>query len=176
MVLIFFEIQEILGELSAWIKSGKVELSVFLGTNMDLAERLHKQLSKLGLNDPLFTVNIVSGTDKEELNKSAQQMLISADFVCSKPSGDRAYEACAAGCPLLSLFALHPHEEKIFEMLQEQGMAVKCKTSHLKRQIEEIITNNGIIQMIQACRSEHARVGLHGTSNLLAFYREIAQI
>jgi hypothetical protein len=182
-----FEIKKLIKELSSWMHSGRVELNVFLGTNLDLRENLRDYAaSECGLQtadteQQQTYLNLVAGQDKQWLAEKSKEFLKWADLVVTKPSGDKGFEACAAGCPLLSLFPLHPHEIRIYKILRRRGAAVRAEIGGLKDQLIDLVAGGKESELVRMIKNTHypekkhlPYVDLNGCRELVDWYESIA--
>lgn len=136
-----------------------------LGTNKPEIERLLEQLlPTLHKKEPEFEIILYAGTQKDfyEMGKrmakehrnppkfallyhpqifDANELLIKfgfpwADCVITKPSGDMAYDAVAAGCFLFTLKPWGVWEERIEDIFWQKGISRKAETGEILKQIE----------------------------------------
>jgi len=73
-----------------------------------------------------------------------------ADGCITKPSGDMAYDAAAAGCFLLTLAEWGEWEHNIREVFTRAGVATKAESSDLIQQLETLADRGWITTAMQA--------------------------
>lgn len=73
-----------------------------------------------------------------------------ADGFISKPSGDMAYDAVAAGCFLLTLKEWGEWEENIRHRFEEKGISRRAETKHIVPQLEALRMSDGRLPWIES--------------------------
>jgi len=97
-----------------------------------------------------------------------------ADGVISKPSGDMAYDAVAAGCFLLTLNPWGVWEENIAEIFRQKGISRPAEVANIKKQLEALkMEHLGKSWMSYAMKNakEIDTLFLTGTKNILEVIR-----
>lgn len=114
----------------------------------------------------------------------ANELLIShafpwADGFISKPSGDMAYDAAAAGCFLLTLQEWGEWEHNIRERFESLNIARKCQVQNIDAQLSALTTTSGNSQswVEQAMNAALNLPKLYtsGAQNIVEAYRKIAK-
>lgn len=134
------EIRDILDQLASYCymdkQKGCVQLFLYAGTHKDF-EALYQDFVreaglKLGsLDDDTAHVRILYADNLAEANELLiQYMFPWADGVITKPSGDMAYDAAAAGCFCLFLEPWGPWEANIQERFLDLGIGLDLDVEH----------------------------------------------
>jgi hypothetical protein len=102
-----------------------------------------------------------------------------ADGFISKPSGDMAYDAAAAGCFLLTLQEWGEWEHNIRERFESLNIARKCQVQNIDAQLSALTTTSGNSQswVEQAMNAALNLPKLYtsGAQNIVEAYRKIAK-
>ncbi len=132
-------LQELLPELHQ--KPTSLQLLVYAGTQEDIAEMVEElaeehQLPISALSQDQAPLRIIYHPHILEAN----ELLIQYGFpwahgFITKPSGDMAYDAVAAGCFLLTLKEWGVWEERIREIFEQKDIAVRAQASHIAEQL-----------------------------------------
>ncbi|MEO8581679.1 MAG: hypothetical protein ABI425_03805 [Patescibacteria group bacterium] len=177
------EIHDILEQLLPTLhhKEQKYELMLYAGTQKDFVD-LGKRLGK----EHRVKVNVIDkiAADSPKQNNTnsltilyhpqifdANEILIKygfpwADCVVTKPSGDMAYDAAAAGCFLITLKPWGVWEERIEEIFWQKGIARKAEIDKIVRQFE-ILERIGWIKSAQEAVQELEPLYLNGISKII---------
>ncbi len=75
-----------------------------------------------------------------------------ADGVITKPSGDMAYDAAAAGCFLLTLKPWGVWEERIEDIFWQKGIARKAETKQIEKQLKTLSDIGWLKSAMEAAR------------------------
>lgn len=140
------EIESILDQLSQFCfkgKNGCAQLFLYAGTHQDFRalyqgfiERSGLKLDKLEDENAavriLYTDNLVDANEK-----LIDHMFPWADGIITKPSGDMAYDAAAAGCFTLFLEPLGPWEENIQERFLDLGIGTDLQVTNIRQELEK---------------------------------------
>jgi hypothetical protein len=161
------EIKQVLDQMLPLLKSNKLkyQLMVFAATHKDikdmvveLAQKHHVPLKLMQPTDPADFekfAKINNPTSQIPNPKSqltllyhpqvidANELLIKygfpwADGFISKPSGDMAYDAAAAGCFLLTLKEWGEWEINIRKIFEEKHIAMQANTDNIVEQLKEL--------------------------------------
>jgi hypothetical protein len=140
------EIIELLTGLSSVIKKGEVHIAAYAGVHEDFLAmfttfaRVHH--IKIGdINDPQAPFRIFHGNDIVDANELLLDHIFPwADGFISKPSGDMAYEAVAAGCFLLTLRPWGQWEENIRAVTEGMGVSIRADVDNIGAQLKAIVT------------------------------------
>lgn len=132
-----YEIRQLLRNLLPFIKQhpNKLALTIFAGTQTDIQEMVAKLAQEFKIK--------ISPNENEQASLrllyhpqvvDANELLINyafpwADGFITKPSGDMAYDAVAAGCFLLTLREWGVWEENIEEVFEQLGIAREAKSA-----------------------------------------------
>jgi UDP-N-acetylglucosamine:LPS N-acetylglucosamine transferase len=160
------ELRKILKKLLPLLrkKPQTINLCLYAGTHEDifkmaqkLAQQEHIKAHIISdLNHPDYFDKV--GTSLLEGNKfsiiyhpqivDANEILIKhafswADGFITKPSGDMAYDATAAGCFTLTLQEWGEWEHNIREVFEQKGVARKAEVDHIDKQLEALSDSKG---------------------------------
>lgn len=140
------EIQELLANLAPMLRAKKVQIAAFAGVHADFAQMFtefakeHK--IRLGdITDHHATFRIIQGGDVIDSSELLLDYVFPwADGFITKPSGDMAYEAVAAGCFLLTLKPWGVWEENIRAYFEQLGVSLRADRHEIVKQLEGITT------------------------------------
>jgi hypothetical protein len=148
----------------------------FAGMATELADEERVTLGKI--DDPTATLRILYHPQILDANELLLKYgLPWADGVLSKPSGDMAYDAVAAGCFLLTLQEWGVWEERIREIFTAKEIARRAGTEHIVEQLE-LLTQpiNGQIWVERAMNKALGieKLFLVGTQKILQAHKKIS--
>ena len=135
------EIEELLHHLAPSIKNGHVAVAAYAGVHDDFLHMFTKfarehDISRGHEDNVHAPFRIFKGTDIVDANELLLKHVFPwADGFVTKPSGDMAYEAVAAGCFLLTLTPWGPWEENIRAHFEEAGVSVRARGRDIVPQI-----------------------------------------
>lgn len=139
------EIKKILKSLISTIESEEVEVILYAGTHHDFKLLYQKALKKSGIR-----VRIIHSPSivvcNTELIKYAFPW---ADGFITKPSGDMAYDAAAAGCFILSLRPWGEWEENIRKVFSQEGILKEAKPGRFAEQLRELRDSGWIKEAVE---------------------------
>lgn len=102
-----------------------------------------------------------------------------ADLIITKPSGDMAYDAAAAGCALLTLKEWGVWEQTIKEVFEQRGIARQAQSDQIATQLEALMSAQGKSQSwLETAMHQALTIDplfLNGSSEILTAYRKIAR-
>lgn len=140
------EIESLLTHLSPAIKKGDVHIAAYSGVHEDF-ETMFTTFAKVHhlkigeKNDIQAPFRIFKGRDIVEANEELLDYVFPwADGFITKPSGDMAYEAIAAGCFLLTLHPWGEWEENIRAVTESWGVSLRADTENITAQLQAITT------------------------------------
>lgn len=140
------EIEEILRQLAPHLMGTppQVSLVCYAGTHEDFAGMfglfaLGKGIAVGNEADPNASYRILRGNNIMDANeKLVSWMFPWADGVITKPSGDMAYDAAAAGCFLLLMEPWGEWEERIQETFEQRGVARRATPATFQAQLKAL--------------------------------------
>ena len=140
------EIETILNQLLPYLTNPPphVQLICYAGTHEDFATMFglfaqNHQISVGNENDPNAVYRILRGNNIMDANeKLVNWMFPWADGVITKPSGDMAYDAAAAGCFLLLMEPWGEWEERIQETFEQRGIARRATPETFQKQMQAL--------------------------------------
>jgi len=143
------EIEALLPKLVPLLKQNQIQLALYTGTHPDFLEmyqdfaqkhqlKLNNNLKKIDSKTPLILVHDNNIVDLNNL--LIDHIFPWADGFITKPSGDMAYEAIAAGCFLLTLEPWGEWEENIRQHFEELGLSRRLDHQHPAEQITALKT------------------------------------
>lgn len=127
------------------------EVTMFLGTNQDLARRCAALARAFGVrythggralgHKSTHTLHIIVHPQITDANEQLIQHIFPwADVCVTKPSGDMAYDAAAAGCAILSLAEWGPWEHRVREVFEQAGISRKALPEAIDIQLLGLLT------------------------------------
>lgn len=160
------EIKKILKKLLPLLrkKPQPIHLCLYAGTHMDIFDMANKMAKqehvKAHIISELHHPDYFDKVDQSLLDGNkfsiiyhpqivdANEILIKhafpwADGFISKPSGDMAYDATAAGCFTLTLAEWGEWEHNIREVFEQKGVARKAEVDHIDKQLEALSDSSG---------------------------------
>lgn len=140
------EIETLLSHLTPALKNKSVQVIAYAGVHDDFHTMFESYAKEnhLRISDPddlHGAFRILKGDDIVDANELLLDYVFPwADGFVSKPSGDMAYEAVAAGCFLLTLTPWGPWEENIRAYFEELGVSVRARGEDIVKQLEALTT------------------------------------
>lgn len=141
------EIKKILHEIFDLLRKRQspIRLLGYGGTNHDftlmvqeIAKEEHIAISSL--EDENAPFRFIHGKHMFEVNEELIRYGFPwADVFITKPSGDMAYDAAAAGCALLFLTPWGDWEQNIQEVFEQRGIGRKAQIEHIKEQLDILL-------------------------------------
>jgi hypothetical protein len=178
------EIATLLTHLAPAIKKGEVHIAGYAGVHADFETmfttfaRLHH--IKVGdPKDPQSSFRIFTGDDIVEANELLLDHVFPwADGFVSKPSGDMAYEAIAAGCFLLTLRPWGEWEENIRAVTEAMGVSVRADIENILAQLQAITTmsvekKKPWVELALERAHHHAKTVSQGAFNILKLHQQL---
>ena len=179
------EIESLLTNLAPAIKKGTVHIAAYSGVHEDFETmfttfaRVHH--IKVGeKNDIQSPFRIFKGNDIVEANEELLDHVFPwADGFISKPSGDMAYEAIAAGCFLLTLHPWGEWEENIRAVTEGMGVSIRADIQNIQAQLKAITTmpvykHKPWVELALERARYHAKAVSRGADNILKLHRKIS--
>jgi len=140
------EIINLLTHLTPAIKKGTVHIAAYSGVHEDF-HSMYSTFAKTNHikvgdnNDPQASFRIFQGNDIVEANELLLDHIFPwADGFFTKPSGDMAYEAIAAGCFMLTLKPWGEWEENIRAVTESMGVSLRADIENIMSQLMAIST------------------------------------
>lgn len=201
-----YEIKDILKQLLHHLckKDHKYQIMVYAGTQKDLrdmviriAKNFKVKLKEIQTKDPAeFYPQAEIDQKHFKLSRSpltliyhpqivdANELLIHygfpwADGFISKPSGDMAYDAVAAGCFLLTLNEWGEWEHNIREIFEQKNIARKAQQDQIVAQLAALTSAAGKAQSwVETAMHSAATIDklfLKGSENIIKAYQKILE-
>lgn len=149
------EIKKILKTVLPKVKEGKYALFLYAGTHPDFKELFVEELARYEIrpgrvDDINAAVRTFYHPSIVETNKALIDYAFGwADGFVTKPSGDMAYDAVAAGCFILSLKPWGEWEENIEKIFADLGILQKAKPGLFAKQLDELLESGWIKEAIE---------------------------
>lgn len=179
------EIVDLLTHLAPAIKKGEIHIAAYAGVHVDFQTmfttfaRVHH--IKIGDNsDVQSPFRIFHGNDIVDANELLLDYIFPwADGFISKPSGDMAYEAIAAGCFLLTLHPWGEWEENIRAVTEGLGVSIRADIENIVSQLKAITTipvekNKPWVELALIRAQKHAKKFSQGAFNILKLQRKLS--
>lgn len=145
------EIKEALESLAPGIKSKQIEVLLYASTHPDFKKLFEEILEKEDIKQRAKIIYHRSIVDaNEDLVKTAFPW---ADCFITKPSGDMAYDAIAAGCFFLYLEPWGVWEEQIEKIFSNMGVCQRAEVSRMLTQIEHLTESGWIAKAAVRARN-----------------------
>lgn len=179
------EILRLLNGLAPAIKKGEVSIAAYAGVHEDFATMFttfaRTYSIKVGdIKDSSSHFRIFRGEDVIDSNELLLDYIFPwADGFISKPSGDMAYEAIAAGCFLLSLHPWGEWEENIRAVTEAMGVSIRADIDNILAQLEAITTmpiekNKPWVEVALEKAQKHAKTVGQGAFNILKLHKKLS--
>jgi hypothetical protein len=180
------ELAEILEQLLPLTrkKTNPIQVVYYAGTNPDHVKMVKKLLISFNirsgkLTDRRAAFRLLHSDDIVDANNLLLLYgLTWADVVYTKPSGDMAYDAAAAGCAQLFLRPWGEWELNIREIFLQLGTAQNAKVSDVAKQIMSLQDRTpGVAWLERALERTHSLPPhfLRGSENILNVARRLAR-
>ena len=178
------EILELLTRLAPAIRKGSVHIAAYAGVHEDFATMFttfaRAERIKIGdIKDVQSSFRIFHGQDIIDSNELLLDHIFPwADGFLTKPSGDMAYEAVAAGCFLMTLKPWGDWEESIRAYFESLGVSIRADKENILSQIQAITTmpvekNKPWVERALERAQKLAPVLAQGADNILRLHRKI---
>jgi hypothetical protein len=178
------EITNLLTHLAPMIKKNEVHVAAYAGVHEDFAAMFttfaRVNRIKVGENDDIqASFRIFYGNDIVDANELLLDYVFPwADGFISKPSGDMAYEAVAAGCFLLTLKPWGEWEENIRAVTEAMGVSIRADIENMSSQLKAITTvpvENGKpwVELALERSQKHAKSVAQGAFNILKLHKKL---
>lgn len=170
------EMHTILHELFDFLRRRPfpIQILAYAGTNLDFADMIREvakdeHIKIDNLEDENAHFRLIAGNRIMELN---DQLIMHgfpwADVFITKPSGDMAYDAAAAGCALLFLKSWGEWEDNIEKVFTELGVGIRAVPKHIKQQITDLSAHQKNWFMDAQQKSlDLPKIFLHGSAKIL---------
>lgn len=179
------EITNLLTHLAPAIKKGTLHVAAYAGVHEDFETMFttFARLHRIKVGEPKDTQSpfrIFQGDDIVEANELLLDYVFPwADGFISKPSGDMAYEAVAAGCFLLTLKPWGEWEENIRAYFEAAGVSIRADIDNILPQLKAISTmpvdqGKPWVELALERAQKLARPLSRGAFNILQLHRKIS--
>lgn len=178
------EITSLLTHLAPAIKKGEVHIAAYGGVHEDFETmfttfaRLH-HIKISDIKDPQSSFRIFRGDDIVDANELLLDYVFPwADGFISKPSGDMAYEAIAAGCFLLTLRPWGEWENNIRAVTEGMGVSLRADIENIVAQLQAISRmpvekNKPWVELALSRAQKHAGAISQGAFNILKLHKKL---
>lgn len=172
------EIKQVLEHLLPVLAERKMEILLYASTHLDFYKMFYELGAKnslpIGDENSKLPLRIIY----DESIIAANQKLIDsafgwADGFITKPSGDMAYDAVAAGCFLLTLSPWGEWEENIFDIFSRLGIAKAVDADNLVEQLDSLEQENWFSRAINNALNID-EIFLTGAKNIVDLQRKLA--
>lgn len=130
-------------------KTKKYALVVYCSTHKDIYEAVLEKATEARVpigaeNDIKATLRVLYHPQIVDANEKLQKFGFPwADGFITKPSGDMAYDAAAAGCFVLTLKEWGPWEERIREVFNQKQISRQLVLDSVVPQLESLLDSHG---------------------------------
>jgi hypothetical protein len=175
------EVKTILKSIADKVKNGEIKVILYAGTHKDFA--LMFEECALDLNIKLADIKDTKARIRMLYDPKiieANKLLIDyafpwADGFVTKPSGDMAYDAVAAGCFILSLSPWGEWEEKIEQIFANLSILKVADPHNFAKQIDDLSIagwfENAILQALKI-----DKLFLQGAKNIISVQRHLTRL
>lgn len=178
------EIIDLLTHLAPAIRNNTVHIVAYSGVHEDF----HSMFSvfaktnriKVGdMRDPQASFRIFQGNDIVEANELLLDHIFPwADGFFTKPSGDMAYEAVAAGCFILTLKPWGEWEENIRAVTESMGVSLRADIENILSQLIAISTmpvsgGKPWVELALEKSRQHSKKFSQGAYNILKLHNTL---
>jgi len=177
-----YEIRQVLTQLLPHLRRQPCpyQIVLYAGTQADIAKLGHRLAAENHL--PVGDISRSAARFRVAYHPQildANELLIKyifpwADGFITKPSGDMAYDAVAAGCFLLTLNEWGIWEERIRELFEQRDISRKLETDQITAQLsllQQAITGRSWIESAMQNSLHIEQLFLHGAANIVRVTR-----
>lgn len=137
------EIERLLENLLSNLHKNNLELILYASTHNDFREMFYNLGEKYGIEvgaiDSKAKIRVIHRTNIIDANQELIENAFGwADGFVTKPSGDMAYDAIAAGCFILSLDPWGIWEERIEKIFTKHGVLIHADVDNFSEQIDKL--------------------------------------
>lgn len=176
------EISTLLNAIGPLIQKNQIQVILYASTLPDFREMYEDIADKYnipisaGVQDENSPLRIIFSSSIVDANQALIEHAFSwADGFVTKPSGDMAYDAAAAGCFILSLTPWGDWEVNIEKIFSNLSILKKADAKNLDSQIQELSQNGWFSQAINnALRIE--KTFLTGAQNIITLQQKLTKI
>jgi hypothetical protein len=142
------EIESCFRSVAPLVRDSKIQLIIYVGVHEDIREMVHQIATQEGIptasahhtHAPLRILHSPHIVQANEL--LVEHAFPWADGFITKPSGDMAYDAAAAGCFLLTLEPWGEWEHNIRDIFEQRSISRRAVPEKLHEQLESLLTAN----------------------------------
>lgn len=154
-----------------------IQLIVYVGVHQDIRDAVHDLCTQEGVQTAAITavdapVRVLYSPHVVDANEALIKYAFPwADGFVTKPSGDMAYDAAAAGCFLLTLEPWGEWEDNIRDVFEQRSISRRAIPEHFAEQVKSLIAEeDGKSWMQQAMKNALNLPDLFtdGAKNILA--------
>lgn len=178
------EIQDLLIHLAPAIRKGEIHVAAYGGVHVDFETMFttfaRTEHIKVGdHHDQQSPFRIFRGNDIVDANELLLDHIFPwADGIITKPSGDMAYEAVAAGCFLLTLHPWGEWEENIRAVTEYWGVSLRADLENIIPQLRAITTmpiekNKPWVELALTRAHYLAKTVSRGADNILKLHQKL---
>ncbi|MBP9700757.1 hypothetical protein KBD71_05775 [Candidatus Woesebacteria bacterium] len=160
-----------------------IQLIVYVGVHDDFRERMHGVAKQEGIptgskDDESSPLRILYSPHVVQANEYLIKYGFPwADGVITKPSGDMAYDAAAAGCFILTLEPWGEWEHNIRDIFEQHSISRRALPGELEKQLESLLERHGDKSWIDHAIGNALKLPAQfteGTQNILALLPKTA--
>ncbi|MEK7521830.1 MAG: hypothetical protein AAB599_03460 [Patescibacteria group bacterium] len=174
------EIENCLESIAEDVKSGRIQLILYASTLPSFREMYvdysRRHTIPLGSNpaDESGSVRIIYSSSVVEANQTLVDYAFSwADGFVTKPSGDMAYDAAAAGCFILALTPWGEWEENVQKIFSDLSILKEADMKNLSKQIDTLKKEGWIYAAINNALNLD-KLFLTGAKNIVDLQQKLA--
>lgn len=174
------EIQGCLKSLAEKVKNGEYQLILYASTLprfKEMYEDFAKSInvSSEVLDDESAPIRMIYSTSVVEANQKLIEYAFSwADGFITKPSGDMAYDAAAAGCFILSLSPWGTWEKNVQKIFSNLSILKEADSQNLSKQLEELEKDGWLHAAINNALKID-KLFLNGAKNIVELQQRLAK-
>lgn len=179
------EIETLLHNLTPLLKKKAVQVVAYAGVHDDFEAMFVSYAKEHGIrlaepDDTHATFRVLRGNDIVDANELLLDYVFPwADGFITKPSGDMAYEAVAAGCFLLTLTPWGEWEENIRAYFESCGVSQRAKPEEIVAQLNSLTTapishNKPWIELALEKSRKLSKDISRGADNILKLYQQLS--
>lgn len=154
-----------------------IQVILYVGVHQDIRESMHRICRQEGvptstISDTNAPVRILYSPHIVEANEALIKYGFPwADGFVTKPSGDMAYDAAAAGCFLLTLEPWGEWEHNIRDIFEQRGISRRAIPAEFAQQLGALLSERGGASWMQQAMKQSLELPslfLEGSKNILS--------